>query len=189
METNPSKEIDKILDFLFEVGYLKKIPRSGWLFAGVELPESVAEHSFRTAIVGMILALSEGANVEKVIKMCLLHDIAEARLLDLPSRTKQYLPNKESIEQQIFDDITRELPREMREELVSTFSEYLSGSSTESVIAKDADKLEMMLQAIEYARIGYNTKEWVIDATTSLKTTSARNLAEKLKEIFNKYSR
>jgi len=166
-----------IMDFLFEVGYLKRIPRSGWLFAGISFPESVADHSFRVTLIGLTLAILEGADCEKVMKMCILHDLAESKLLDLPARTKPYLPNKEDIELQIFHDITRELPDSIRTEFLSTFEEYIQNSSLESMIAHDADKLEMLLQAVEYKQQGYNTYEWIVDALTSLQTDIAKKIA------------
>jgi putative hydrolase of HD superfamily len=176
---------ENILKFLGEVGHLKRIPRSGWLFIGITHPESVAEHSFRMALVGYLLALLEEADTEKVLKMCLLHDLAEARLLDLPSRTRSYIPNKERIEEEIFRDMVNELPIQIRSELLSLFNEYINQSSNEAIIVKDADKLEMMIQAVEYATQGYDTEEWVLDAITSLNTNSAKKIAAKLSSVFN----
>ena len=49
--------------FLFEMGHLKNLPRAGWLFLGIPKPESVAEHSFRVGIVGLVLAAMDGADV------------------------------------------------------------------------------------------------------------------------------
>jgi 5'-deoxynucleotidase YfbR-like HD superfamily hydrolase len=56
----PEQGLEGIARFLYEMGALKRLPRSGWLIAGVAAPESIAEHSFRTAILGWLLAHMEG---------------------------------------------------------------------------------------------------------------------------------
>jgi putative hydrolases of HD superfamily len=70
--------------FLFEMGHLKHLPRAGWLLLGVPQPETVAEHSFRVGIVGITLAVMEGADVGRTAALCLLHDAHETRIGDDP---------------------------------------------------------------------------------------------------------
>ena len=69
--------MEGILEFLRAVGGLKGLTRRGWLEAGIKNPESVAEHSYRTAVLAMILADLQGLDAEKAIRMALLHDMAE----------------------------------------------------------------------------------------------------------------
>ncbi len=72
-----------IVNFLFEIGILSKTPRSGFHFLGSG-QQSVSEHLLRTAYIGYSLAsLSENVDVSKVLKMCLFHDLTEARISDL----------------------------------------------------------------------------------------------------------
>ncbi|MGM5481989.1 MAG: HD domain-containing protein, partial [Nanobdellota archaeon] len=71
-----------LLGFFHEAGFLKSVPRSGWHFIGNKNPESVAEHSFRTTIIGYFLAKQEGADANTVVKICLFHDLSETRLGD-----------------------------------------------------------------------------------------------------------
>ncbi|MBI4399321.1 HD domain-containing protein, partial [Candidatus Micrarchaeota archaeon] len=80
-----------MIDFLYEVGLLKRTPRSGWLTIGIKDCESVAEHSFRCAILGYVLARMEKANVEKIVLLCLFHDVPEARIGDLHLIARKYV--------------------------------------------------------------------------------------------------
>ena len=77
--------------FLFEMGHLKQLPRSGWLLLGIPQPETVAEHSFRVGIAGILLAAMEGADVGRTAALCLLHDAHETRIGDVPSVGRAYI--------------------------------------------------------------------------------------------------
>ena len=76
--------------YLFEIGSLKNLPRAGWLRL-MRFPESVAEHSFRVGIVGMVLAAIEGADVGRTSALCLLHDSAETRIGDVTAVGRAYV--------------------------------------------------------------------------------------------------
>ena len=70
--------MNNFIDFFIEAGKLKKQKRSGWVLREVKNPETIAEHSFRVAIMGWLLANKKrGLNIEKIIKMALIHDIGE----------------------------------------------------------------------------------------------------------------
>ena len=79
-----------IAKYLYEMGYLKQVKRAGWGMLGIPQLESVAEHSFRTAILGYILASLAGADPERTATMCLFHDTAEARTGDLHRVARRY---------------------------------------------------------------------------------------------------
>ncbi|MEM3044887.1 MAG: HD domain-containing protein [Candidatus Bathyarchaeia archaeon] len=79
-----------LIDFLLNFGRLKRVPRTGWLLRGVSLGdvESVAEHTLRASILSIFIARllnSKGADVDtlKVAEMAVLHDLAEAMILDM----------------------------------------------------------------------------------------------------------
>ena len=72
--------MNDLVEFLHEMGQLERVRRSGWWLAGITLPESVADHVYRTSIIAWCLARLEGANVERVAAMALFHDAPEARL-------------------------------------------------------------------------------------------------------------
>src|SRR5579885_2454687 len=86
-------EVNNIAKYLYEMGQLKRVKRSGWWIAGIRDPESVAEHAFRTAIIGYVLAQMEGADAEKTALMCLIHDNHEARLNDQHRLGRRYIPS------------------------------------------------------------------------------------------------
>ena len=109
-----------IINFLFEVGMLKKTPRTGYQFLGSGR-ESVAEHTFRTAIIGYILSLEEKVDPYKTILMCLLHDLPEARTGDHNYVNKHYVHVDEdkAVEDMsrdlYFGDVIRDLTREFNQ--------------------------------------------------------------------------
>src|SRR5580704_3972714 len=71
--------------FLFEMGHLKQLRRSGWMLLGIPQPETVADHSFRVGMVGIALAAMENADVGRTAALCLMHDAHETRIGDVPS--------------------------------------------------------------------------------------------------------
>src|SRR5690606_32051149 len=77
--------------FVFEVGYLKRLPRFGATYAGVGGDETVAAHSFRTAVIAGVLAAAEGLDVARASLMALVHDLPETRTGDLNLVQKRYL--------------------------------------------------------------------------------------------------
>ncbi len=83
--------MDSIADFLFEVGMLGKTPRSGYQFLGSG-KESVAEHVLRTIFVGYALCkMNPSLDEFRVLKMCALHDLPEARTGDMNYVNKKYV--------------------------------------------------------------------------------------------------
>ncbi len=88
-----------ILDFLKTAANLKKIQRKGWMDKlSISNPESVADHSYSMAIIGMIISDLENYDFEKIIKMILLHDLAESEIGDytpgqIPMEKKNELEN------------------------------------------------------------------------------------------------
>jgi len=86
-----SGEPRDITGFLYEIGLMKRYARTGWSLAGVPVPESVAEHSFRTSIVASVIAALEGADPQRAAFLALWHDTQEIRTTDLPHLTKRYV--------------------------------------------------------------------------------------------------
>ena len=171
-------ENNKIVDFLFETGMLAKTPRSGFFFLGSG-SQSVAEHSNRTTYIGYVLAeMIEGADVSKVIQMCMFHDIAEARVSDLNYVHQKYTDRHES---KAVKDLTDSLP--FGNKIKDIINEYEERESLEAEIAKDADNLEFLLSLKEQKDIG-NTRvdSWTPALVKRMKTKEARELAEKIIE-------
>jgi len=166
-----------IAKYLYEIGYLKQQKRTGWWRMGVRDSESVAEHSYRTAVIGYILAALEGANPEKTATMCLFHDTAETRIGDMHWVTKRYVQVKEA-EQQALNEQLEQLPKEIAYRISKLTNEYKEKSSQEALLAHEADLLECLLQSREYEMQGYTKGlEWAKICYEGLRNDTAKNLA------------
>ena len=166
-----------IAKFLYEMGQLKRVKRSGWWIAGVKDPESVAEHSFRTAVIAYILAQLEGADREKVVSMSLFHDISEARTNDAHRIVRRYV-DWESVDRKAVEDQSKRLPDKIAEGVTSMISEFEQAVSLEAKVARDADLLECLVQAREYQTLGYrDVADWILNAQAALTTESAKKIA------------
>jgi len=163
-----------LANFFFEVGMLKRTPRTGFQFLGSGV-ESVAEHSFRTAIIGYTLARLDGAaDVGRVLQLCLFHDIPEARTGDLNYVNKKYVKVDE---EKAVADLARTLP--FGDDYRGAITEFSGRQTRESQLAHDADQLEMILALKEYKDLGNRyADEWYPFAVRRLKTEIAQRLAE-----------
>jgi len=174
--------MEDIARFLLEIGVLKNVKRSGWWMAGVKDPETVAEHSYRTAIIGYFLAKKEGADAEKVMKMCLFHEMAETRLNDVHKVGQRYIEHKET-EKKILKEQLSSLQKDIADDLMKLHEEFHEGKTKEAIISKDADWLENAIQAKEYRDAGYKlTEEWMENIRKLLKTNSAKEILDKVSE-------
>jgi putative hydrolase of HD superfamily len=163
--------------FGFELGVLKRVRRSGWWHAGVRDPESVAEHTMRTSQLAALIAVEEGADPARAAFLALWHDSQETRTGDLPHTVKGYLAKPEP--RQITADQTANLPSNSQELVRTAVDEYETRETNEARCAADADKLEMLLQAIEYRDIGVHRVDgWIDSALKGLTTETARRIAE-----------
>ena len=148
---------DRLVDLLIETATLKRMPRTGWGMRGVPHVESVAEHSFGAAFVAMALAavLGEGiVDLEKVLIMALLHDLAEVRLTDLPASAIRLIPEtvKGQAEARAIGELLSSLPG--GGQMAALWQEFEEGSSPEGRLVRDADNLEMMGQCLSYEQAG-----------------------------------
>jgi putative hydrolase of HD superfamily len=162
--------------FLHRVGQLKHVPRTGWLDRGVPAAatESVADHTFRLALLAWLAAADEPRlDRERVLKLALLHDLAEAVTGDLPPYDPAALVDaddahraallnqrlirggarataKRAAEAAAMADLLADLPTALAGELGSLWRELEEGTSPEARFVKQADKLETYLQSREY---------------------------------------
>jgi putative hydrolases of HD superfamily len=163
--------------FLFETGLLKRARRTGWWVAGIKDPETIAEHSFRTALVGTVLAALEGADPARTALMCLLHDTQETRVGDIPHNGRQYVTATDN--EAVTADQVAGCPPEVAELVRDAVAEFERGETTEAVLARDADKLECLVQAVEYQQQGWTTvQQWIESNRVARRTPSAISLAE-----------
>lgn len=147
--------IEELSPFFHSVLRLKSIKRAGWVSkVKVEDAESVADHTFSLATVAMILSDTLGLDTHRVIKMALMHDLAESIIGD-------YMPDDVTARQKIIKEkkamefILSSLPRWVREEYEQIWLEYLHNRTELAKFVHRIDKLEMALQANQYAKQGY----------------------------------
>lgn len=175
-----NEELQKVAQFLFEVGTMRKTIRMHrQLLLTDDLSDNIATHSFRVAVIGFFLAKMESADPEKVVLMCLLHDIGESRTNDHNWVHKRYTTEAES---EILQEQLGILPFP---ELFNIASEYNERESKEAIIAKDADILDEVILLREYAWQGNReAQEWLggkkINYIKYLKTESAKVLGKTL---------
>ena len=168
-------ELKAIADFLFEVGMLKRTPRSGFQFLGTGR-ETVAEHSLRCAVIGYALARMSDLPTEKVVLMCLFHDLVEARTGDLNYVNKKYV---RADEEAALSDMTQDLP--FGDEIRSLTGEFNDRTTTEAELAQDADQIEMILQLKELGDLGNRyAKDWINAAMNRLRTECGKYMARSI---------
>ena len=175
-------DLTNIVDFIFEIGQLKRIPHIGWLHAGVRDPERVGEHAFRAAQMAYLIADMEGADVNKTTLMTLIHDNGEARIGDHDLITQHYVDAK-GAEQEAFNDQCKKLPQHIGSLWADLFAEREAKETLEAKCSKDADMLEQAFQAKEYLEQGYaNVQKWIDNIEQSLHTDSARKILAEMKQ-------
>ena len=143
--------IAELIDFIAEVGKLKRLPRTGWVESGVPDPESVADHSFRVALISLVLADEKGLDSLRAVRMALIHDLAEAETGDLtPGQKEADLRGFTRAEGVAMTKLLEKLPETIRETYIAAWREFSEASTEEARLVRDADKLEMVIQASEY---------------------------------------
>ena len=163
--------------FGYELGVLKRVRRTGWWHAGVRDPESVAEHTMRVAQLAGLLAAEEGADPARAAFLALRHDTQETRTADQPPTQNEYAPDPAP--RRITADQTAQLPARARDTVRDAVDEYEQRETAEARCAKDADRLDMLLQAVEYRDIGVHRVEgWIDSARKGLTTETGRRIAE-----------
>jgi len=167
-----------IANLLFKSNMLKKIPRSGYHFLGSG-KESVAEHSFSVSFIAFVMTQMEpDIDALKLITMCLVHDLPEAKTGDLNYVQKKYVTANES---KAVRHITESLP--FGGPLADLISEFNERRSLESKLAHDADQLALVLDLKTLSDIGYAPpKKWIQFALKRLETKTGQTLAQNIME-------
>ncbi|MBR5733960.1 MAG: HD domain-containing protein [Desulfovibrionaceae bacterium] len=169
--------LQRLADFFHEAGMLRFTPRSGYQFLGSGR-ENVAEHSFRTAVIGYALARLAGADAAKTALICLFHDLGEARTGDLNYVNQRYGRPEE---RRAVEDAAAGTGLE--EDILTFWDAHEAGRQAdaplESRLARDADQLDLILNLKREWDLGNAYAErWMNMAVARLKTQEARELAE-----------
>lgn len=172
-ESGPSPQrISRLVNFLFEVGMLRKTPRTGYQFLGSG-GENVAEHSFRTAVIGYILASLAGADTLKTVGMALFHDLHEARIGDFNYVNRIYNSRDTLLA------LEHTLQGTGLDEIRQWWQELEESQSLESALVHDADQLDLILNLKQELDLGNPyARKWLDCALPRLRTDLARNMAE-----------
>jgi len=186
MADTPKETRERLADFLFEVGTMRRIQRMHRQTLLVEdTTDTIASHSYRVSLIGWHLAKLAGADPYKTLVMCLIHDLGEIRSNDHNWVHKRYV---KVFDQEISKDQLGSLPYP---DLYDLATEYEERESTEAKLAKDADILDQILLLREYewqgskeAKIWLEGKKGEADARPldRLTTTIGRELGETLYE-------
>jgi 5'-deoxynucleotidase YfbR-like HD superfamily hydrolase len=178
--TDEPSELAATARFLFEAGTLKHVRRTGWWMAGVRDPESVAEHSWRTALIASVIAELEGADPARAALLAVFHDSSESRTGDMNHLAKKYLVGDPDTNA-ITAGQTASMPATLAAMIRRVVGEYEAQETLEATCAKDADRLECMIQGIEYRGQGYaSAQRWIDNSRARIRTPTGNRLAEEL---------
>lgn len=171
-----------ILNFLLETDKLKGIPRTGWVLSEVKNPETIAEHTFRMVIANWLLGKKKNLNIKRTIKIALSHDLCEVYAGDVTpffyytqlskenkEEKKKFMKwvrlsqkekekrgkKKAEMEKKSLLKLIKHLKPELKKEIFSSWSDFEKRISREGKFIKQVDKIETLIQAIEY----FGTKE------------------------------
>lgn len=166
----------EMVNFLFEIGMLKKTPRTGYQFLGTG-SESVAAHSFRAAVIGYVLAKNyKEADIRKVVLMTLFHDFHEAKTGDHNYVNKRYVHVDED---RAVMDLAKNLA--FGDEIISLTNEFNSMKTLEAQLSQDADQLDFILELKRQQDLGnQSAAEWLYYSMKRLITDLAKNMANEI---------
>jgi len=178
--------LDHLIQFWAFAAKLKAEPRRGWLKKlRLQRNESVADHSFALSILCLFEGERRGYNVERLLKLALLHDLEEAITGDLTPQDKESRGENAVRTQKIVarEQILSYFPHENQRVYRELWSELDNERSREAQLVHELDKLEMALQANEYARGGMQAtklKEFYESAMSAIKDPKLKRLLAEL---------
>ena len=176
MTKNKNPNYNKITDLLFEIGTLRNMKRMHCQTLP-QANDTIASHSFETAIIGMLLAKMENLDENKVLKMCLFHDVAEARTGDANFIHSHYV---KADEKKVIAGQYSDTPFE--KEIIEILDEHNKRESKEAIIAKDAGLLNQIISQCNYLKDSKDLERWNRHTIKGLKTKSAKKLAKTIIE-------
>lgn len=180
--------VDSLLALLMNANQLKRVPRTGWVMRGVSDAESVADHTFGVTFIALILAqlVERPVDVIKLLTIALLHDLPEAVLSDIPSPALQYLsPSaKSNAESEVLCEMLAGTGQARRWQ--QWWAEYEEQCGLEAQLVRDADRLDMLVQASAYEQTTGNrclSEFWKEVGTSPLQSEAARLLLGALRNM------
>jgi len=207
--------MEDLLNFFTEIGKLKNMPRRGWVIRNIKNPESIADHTFRVAIMAWFLGekKNNNLNMEKIIKMALIHDLCEVYAGDATpydsiltkdkkklkeiiktwprfseQKKKRLTEQKHKKEKAGLEKLIKNLPAKLKNETKMLWMDYENGLSKEGRFFKQTDRIENFLQAMEYTKNNKNfpQKSWWDQARELFDDPTLLDLVEKIDDKFYK---
>jgi putative hydrolase of HD superfamily len=171
--------MNRIAEFLFETMLLKRVHRTGYQFLGPG-KESVAEHTFGVMCIAWTLAqLWSGSGKGRLLAMCLVHDLPEARMGDLNAVQKHYVAANEKL---AVEHMTRGLP--FGPDIHELIDEFNARETLEARLANDADQLAFLLDLKSLSDMGYTAPEkWAGHVNARLQTDAGKKLSESISKL------
>lgn len=182
MEKSVRTPTNKLLRFFLAVSKLKEVERSGWVWRGLKRPETIAEHSFRTAFLAWALGEKAGIDTGRAIQIALVHDICEvyagdltpyhgllpsnrkkkdemlSRWVRVPRKQKEKLTRtRQKLEERALRRLIKNLAPSTQREIYALWADFEYGRSREGKFVNQLDRVEALLQAIEYFGTGPDT--------------------------------
>jgi putative hydrolase of HD superfamily len=146
-----------MLQTLLRLFALKDQTRTGWTLRGVNEPESVADHSWGTALLCMSYAAEAGVDAHVALEIAIVHDVAEAVTGDVPTRVAtmnepERKREKQRLEREAMDTLLDSAPSDLRTRVEGRWSEYEERSTPEAIFVRDMNLIDMCMQALIYER-------------------------------------
>lgn len=172
-------------DFFQDIINLKNIQRKGWINQlDLKNPESVAAHSYSMALMAMIFSEIQKLDTSKIVKMSLLHDLAESVVGDFtPEEISK--EKKLVLENDAMNKILSKLPSELRRNYKKIWNEYQAHKSKESKFVHDVDKFEMVFQAKSYLNEGFSIEKIQPFIDTADREITNKQLRQIISNLFN----
>ncbi len=178
-----TRESSNLVEFFQTVLKLKTIHRQGWKDKlGMKEPESVADHCYSMAIMAMVLSDLKKFDTARIIKMSLLHDLAETVIGDMVPGQKSK-SQKEKLENNAIKKILQNLAKKQKDEYWKLWQEYQKNTSREASLLHQIDKLEMAFQANDYRNLGFTAKQ----LAPFLKSAKSQITDPVLQKIFSSF--
>jgi len=180
LNTQNDEKLNRVSDFFYELGILQVMKRSGQDYLGSGT-QSIADHSFRVAMMGYTLAKMVKCDADKVLKMCMFHDLEESRTGDLNYLQQAYVV---SDDMKALKHVVDGLPIE--QDVMDIITEYAAQETIEAKIAKDADVLELLFFLKEQKDKGNpQADNWITGTVRRLKTDAAKSIFQSASEIMH----
>lgn len=143
---------ENLLSFFRLIGKLKTVKRTGWVYRNVSEPESVSDHMYRMSLMAMAIGGSDPPRRDRLMKMALVHDLAEAQVGDIAPGDGVSKADKYALEEREMRRVRDEIlaGSKLGHELYDLWFEYDQGSTDDARLVKEIDKMEMIIQADEY---------------------------------------